>query len=111
MGQTQRNREILMPEHICRKPRKGSYEWPCPVCHPQYYTYYPGVQWFILHVVGDVEPELVGPFITEFGMEKAARKLKSQVGDSDGIYWLINNKGRLRTGSWCSGFFTKHGQE
>jgi hypothetical protein len=96
-----------MPIHNCPKPRKNSYEWPCRVCHPKYYEHNPDIQWFILHVVGDVEPELKGPYLTEYGMEKAARRLKEQVGDEDGIYWLVQNKRRLDTGSWSGGFFMK----
>jgi len=93
--------------HKCPPPRKGCYSWPCRVCNPRYYEPRKDVQWFVLHVVGDIEPELKGPFLTEFGMEKAARRLKEEVGDEDGIYWLVRNGFRLDTGSWSGGFFMK----
>ena len=94
-------------KHECPKPKKGHYVWPCPVCDPRYYAPHETRRWYLLHVVGDVEPELKGPYLTEFGMEKAARRLKEKVGDTDGIFWLFQEGSRVDTGAFPGGFFEK----
>lgn len=62
---------------------------------------------YLMVVVGDVEPELFGPFVTEEQRDAAAKSHRVQDPERhDGIYWLnVGAKGALETGAYSGGFF------
>jgi hypothetical protein len=62
--------------------------------------------YYLLTVIGDVEPELAGPFSTEDERDAAARAHKAENGDKDGIFWLdAHSLLDLRVGFYSGGFF------
>lgn len=75
-------------------------------------------------VVGDVEPELRGPFSTEDERDAAARAHKDLDGDEDGIFWMDVTTDytwvegtieptpdisvQVEVGAYSNGFFEEH---
>jgi hypothetical protein len=45
-------------------------------------------RFFLLHIIGDIEPFIKGSYKTEKTRDQAAIKLKKKVGDEDGIFKL-----------------------
>jgi hypothetical protein len=43
---------------------------------------------YLLHIVGDVDPDLHGPYPTERIRDNTARRLKRRCGDEDGLFRL-----------------------
>lgn len=63
--------------------------------------------YYVMHVVGDVEPELAGPFDTEDERDEHARQLKATDPDErNGIYWLDLDDSRTcaECGAYAGGF-------
>lgn len=50
--------------------------------------------YYLLHVIGDIEPRTLGPYKSKETRDKAALKLKKRVGDEDGIFQLDISFGR-----------------
>lgn len=97
-------------KHVCPKPKPGQYEWPCRVCHPRYYEKNPNVRWYLHFLPGCVDPELRGPYRSEYGMEKAARRLQDSGEfslDTDHLGWLRQEGQRLCVGPFVGKFFEK----
>ena len=67
------------------------------------------MDYYVYFVVGDVEPELHGPFDSAEERDTKAKALKEKYGDDNGIYWLDIPKSRpekkVETGSYGGGFF------
>ena len=47
---------------------------------------------YVLHIIGDVEPDLHGPYPTESVRDDTARRMKQTCGDEDGLYRLDLDK-------------------
>lgn len=47
---------------------------------------------YLLHVVGDVQPELVGPFPNAILRDREAIRLRMMHGDDDGLFKLLVNR-------------------
>jgi hypothetical protein len=63
-------------------------------------------KYYIIQVVGDVEPVLHGPYKKESEQDKAAKQLRLENGDADGIYHAKASKtGKLSVGSYTALFF------
>ena len=61
---------------------------------------------WLLEVVGDVEPEVHGPFGTVGDQSKAARNLRANDEDAEnGLYWLDVVDGVPQVGAYSGGFF------
>ena len=45
-------------------------------------------QHYLLHIVGDIEPDLHGPYPTKSVRDDAARRIRLSCGDEDGLYRL-----------------------
>lgn len=46
-------------------------------------------KYYVLHIEGDVTPELVGPYKTEKGRDGKAKRMRSEMGDPpDGLFRL-----------------------
>lgn len=59
-------------------------------------------QFFVLFVMGDVEPHLHGPYKTEEKQLRVARNLRKDNGpDEGGIYPVMLKKGKLSVGAYC----------
>jgi hypothetical protein len=43
---------------------------------------------YVLHVIGDVEPQLLGPFASEVDRDHTAVEVRRRCGDEDGLYRL-----------------------
>jgi hypothetical protein len=63
-------------------------------------------QHYLVIVVGDVEPELEGPFSCEDARDDAARRYRKTNGDYDGLYWL-DIDGVPEIGAYSGAFFEK----
>lgn len=62
--------------------------------------------YYIVHVWHDIEPELKGSYDTAKERDEAARKLKKEVGNRDGIFWLDILLGEPPgIGAYSAGFF------
>jgi hypothetical protein len=59
---------------------------------------------YAVHVYGDVEPNLHGPYQTEDERDQAARRLRKENDPMDGIYWL-NAGSNMAMGAYSGGFF------
>ena len=96
-------------KHVCPKPKDNEYQWPCRYCEPEYYTRHTSRRWFVLEIVSDLEPQIKGPFKTQFAMEKKARSLREQdPGKENGLFWMFQDfDKRPVVGSWSGGFFEK----
>jgi hypothetical protein len=63
--------------------------------------------WLLL-VVGDEEPEIVGPFAAVKTRDRRARKLKKYYGNNSGVFMLdIDDRGRPYSGAYSGGFFER----
>ena len=70
------------------------------------------VQFYLLVVVGDVEPELRGPFDTEEERDGVAFDYRRDNGDEDGLFPLdILPDCTPRVGSYTNGFFMSDDDE
>lgn len=98
-------------KHVCKPTRKGTYEWPCPTCHPDYYKAQSGRRWRLIFVYLGVEPSLKGPFRTNYDLARAARGLQVREGDAHGYFWLLEDNGRTFVGAFNGGFFDKKGDD
>jgi len=59
---------------------------------------------YVLHVLGDVDPRLVGPYYTAKGRDNKAKALRNDGGD-DGVFWLnVSEQGAVTVGSFSGGF-------
>ena len=62
-------------------------------------------QYFVLLVVEDTEPQLVGPFDNETKRDNEAKRLRAaDVDGENGVFWLDNEDGWLKTGAYSAGF-------
>jgi len=66
---------------------------------------------YVLHVVGCVDPSLVGPYLTAKSRDMKAKKLRNADEDGglfcsqNGIFWLnVTEKGEVTVGSYSGGF-------
>ena len=64
------------------------------------------MNYYVLVVVDDIEPELEGPFRTKNGRDSCALDMKKEVGNNSSIFWLdIDQKGVPKVGSYSGQFF------
>lgn len=62
-------------------------------------------KFYVLLVVGDVEPEISGPYSTAESRDTTARQLRRKSPD-DGIYWMdVDVDGCPTTGAYTGAFF------
>jgi hypothetical protein len=63
--------------------------------------------YYLLVVVGDLEPFTIGPFKTEWGRDRRARRERDERGDEDGIYALdIGPGGQPYVRAYANYFFS-----
>jgi hypothetical protein len=61
---------------------------------------------YLLVVVGDIEPELRGPFLSAAVRDKAAKRHKARRADADGLFRLdVPARGRPEVGAYPGWFF------
>jgi hypothetical protein len=58
----------------------------------------------LLVVVGDTEPEILGPYETEEERDQAARDYRRENGDSDGVY-ALDMTGTAEVAAYSGAFF------
>lgn len=63
---------------------------------------------YLYITVGDVEPDILGPYKSEKERDKAAQAYKESEGDEDGVFALnINSKGIPSTFAYSAGFLER----
>lgn len=61
-------------------------------------------KYFVLRVIGGVEPEVVGPFKTIKARDTKARTLSNRDAE-DGVFWMnVTNDGKVTVGSYSGGY-------
>lgn len=60
---------------------------------------------YLIHVWGDVEPRICGPYKTEATRNATAKRLKKR--DNDSMFWLDITTHGVESGSYPDGFFDK----
>lgn len=62
------------------------------------------MRYYLLIIHGDVEPEVRGPFKSDAGAVRAARKHRRKYGDEDGLY-AVQARNKPRIEAYCSSDF------
>jgi hypothetical protein len=63
------------------------------------------MKYYILHVEGDIEPSLKGPYKTSGTRDLAARRLRQKTEGKDGVFWMDVTDGKAPVvGSYSGGF-------
>lgn len=66
------------------------------------------MNYYVVVVWNDIEPELRGPFKTEEEQDKYARALKTEHGNDHGIFPLnVDDRGEPDIGAYAAGFFMR----
>jgi len=61
-------------------------------------------KFYLLHIVGDVEPVVVGPFDTESERDERARQLRAEdIEGRSGLFWL-DATGKVEAGAYQEEF-------
>ena len=68
--------------------------------------------YYVLIVLGDIEPELRGPYRDAEDRDLAAKQhRKRDVSENDGIFWLdVGEHGKPEVGSYSGGFFDEESE-
>lgn len=65
-------------------------------------------KFYVIQVVGDVDPKVHGPYKTQGRQSRAAKRIRAADTDEpkDGIYWAdVSSHGELTMGAYSNGFF------
>jgi hypothetical protein len=61
---------------------------------------------YLIEVIGGISPIARGPYKTEERRSGQAKKLHRKQDEDDAVFWAdINEKGKLKIGSYIGGFF------
>jgi len=78
----------------------------CPECGALCYPV-AGMRFFVLQVVGDIEPKLHGPYASQKARDKMAKRLRKETAGEDGIFRLdVRADGRPEVCAYSAGFMT-----
>jgi hypothetical protein len=62
-------------------------------------------KFYLLQVMGGVEPRIHGPYPDERTQEKAARVIHEDMGEDDVLFWLDLHGDNPQAGSFTAAFF------
>lgn len=62
------------------------------------------MNYYLLIIWGDLEPELEGPFDTEEDRDIRAKKFREEEGDEHGLY-MLNSEGEAEVNAYSGEFF------
>lgn len=61
--------------------------------------------YYVVHVVGCVDPELVGPYSSRHYRNKKARLIRNNNSDEDAIFWMnVSRGGQVKIGAYSNAF-------
>lgn len=61
--------------------------------------------YYVVHVVGCTDPELVGPYTTKQYRNKKAKMIRNENSDEDAVFWLnVTNTGKVSIGPYTNAF-------